>query len=137
MRRVGTHKRNTEALVEKAKEKREEAFHKFDAAIRKLLREREPINFANVARESGCSQAWLYKEPDVAERIRKLRTQQSSKKSAIPKAEQASTASLRAQNEALRQRNKKITEENERLKRQIAVAYGLLREHGIKFPEQL
>lgn len=137
MRRVGTHKRNTEGLTESAKAKRELSFHKCDVAIRKLLRDRQPINFASVARESECSQAWLYKEPDVAERIRKLRTQQSPKKPAIPKAEQASTASLRAQNEALRQRNKKITEENERLKRQIAVIYGLLREHGIKFPEQL
>lgn len=135
MRTVGKHKRNTSGITESAKTRRDDTFRRCDQAIRKLLRERKAINFASVARESGCSLAWLYKESAVAERIRKLRTEESPNRVVIPRAEQASTASLRAQNVALRARNKTISEENERLNRQIAIAYGLLREHNIKFPE--
>lgn len=134
-RKAGTHKRNINGIAQHTEKKRLETFRRCEQAIRKMLRERKPINFNAVSRESGCSVSWLYKESEVAARIRSLRTQQSSKKVVVPKIEQATVNSLRSQIKTLRERNKDITAENELLKKQIAVAYGLLRDHNIQFPQ--
>nr|WP_231510503.1 DUF6262 family protein [Fischerella sp. PCC 9605] len=44
--------------------------------MHKLTQENRPITFANVAREAGLSVSYLYKYPEIRERIESLRKQQ-------------------------------------------------------------
>ncbi|ATF10501.1 DUF6262 family protein [Candidatus Enterovibrio altilux] len=61
-------------------EKKEEALKKTNEATKRLIKKKEVINFNTVAEEAGVSKAWLYKESDVAERIKRIRDQSSDKK---------------------------------------------------------
>ena len=55
--------RNVKPMVEKAKQKRSQAFKRTDEAIRLLIKESKPINFNTVAKAAV-----------VAKRFRRLRT---------------------------------------------------------------
>ncbi|WP_223823281.1 DUF6262 family protein [Candidatus Enterovibrio altilux] len=61
-------------------EKKEEGLKKTNEATKRLIKKKEVINFNTVAEEAGVSKAWLYKESDVAERIKRIRDQSSDKK---------------------------------------------------------
>ncbi|WP_223825588.1 DUF6262 family protein [Candidatus Enterovibrio altilux] len=60
--------------------KKEEGLKKTNEATKRLIKKKEVINFNTVAEEAGVSKAWLYKESDVAERIKRIRDQSSDKK---------------------------------------------------------
>jgi len=129
-RRLG-HQRNVDGLRAASARKHEEAELKVDNAIRKLLRVGDPITFRRVAAVARVSTGWLYAQPDVKERITRLRSELADKPR-IP-AERASDASKDAMVRALRQRV--TTLENERqqllaridqLQQRIEVLYGEL-----------
>lgn len=113
-------KRNADGLRRNAQKKRQETFEKVDKAIRQLVKEKRPITFNAVAEASGASKAWMYKEPDVKERIYQLRDQ-SSVKGKTPRAVSASEASLRKLTVTLKARIKKLEAENTDLRRQNEV----------------
>lgn len=64
------------ALKNAAEEKKQRAAENLEKAIRKLTQENKPITFANIAREAGLSVSYLYKYPEIKERIETLRKQQ-------------------------------------------------------------
>lgn len=64
------------ALKSAAIAKQERCAQNFDKAINKLVRDNEPITFANVARAAGISESYLYKIPEAKERVIELRAQQ-------------------------------------------------------------
>lgn len=64
------------ALKAAALAKQQRASENLDRAINKLIQNNEPISFANVAREACLSVSYLYKCPEVKERILELREQQ-------------------------------------------------------------
>ena len=97
------HERNVEGLRAASARKHEEAERKVDNAIRGLLRAGEPITLRRVATVTRVSSGWLYAQPDVKERITRLRGQQTHKPG--PPAEQASDASKDAIVRAVRQRD--------------------------------
>ena len=101
-RRTG-HQRNVDGLRAAAERKHQEAERKVDDAIRALLRAGEPITLRRVATVTRVSSGWLYAQPDVKERITRLRGQQTHKPG--PPAEQASDASKDAIVRAVRQRD--------------------------------
>lgn len=67
---------NTEGLKVYAKSKKDNTQKKVDAAIQKLIKIKDRINFNRVSMESGVSKAYLYDHSDVRKRIETLRKQQ-------------------------------------------------------------
>ena len=138
-RRRTEHQRNVDGLRAASVRKHEEAERKVDNAIRGLLRTGERISFRRVATVARVSTGWLYAQPDVKERITRLRVQPAHK--ASPPGERASDASKDAIVRALRQRV--TTLENERqqlgariqqLEERIEVLYGELYARRVDVP---
>jgi hypothetical protein len=95
-------------------------------ALRELDRAGIPVTFAGVAQAAGISRSWLYTQPDISSQIRRLRQKADGTGSAgaIPAAQQATDASLRARLTAALDRNKQLADDNARLRRQLARALG-------------
>lgn len=124
--------RNTEGIRQNALIKRQNTFKRTDEAIKLLLKENKPINFNTVAEASGVSKSWLYREPEVKERIKQLQQRQLKEQLAVqqvklPEHYKASDNSKDAIIAALKQRIKKQDEEIKELRKQLETAYGLLR----------
>lgn len=115
--------RNTEGLRNNAQKKRQQAFEKVDQGIKQLVKDKQRINFNTVAKASGVSKAWLYKEPEVKARIEQLREQALGQKK-LPPRQRASDASKDSLILTLRNRLKKSEQENVDLRRQNEVAFG-------------
>jgi len=62
------------AALKTAEEKKQRAAESLEKAIHKLAQENKPITL--VAREAGLSVSYLYKYPEIKERIEILRKQQ-------------------------------------------------------------
>jgi len=101
-RRRTERQRNVDGLRAASVRKHEEAERKVDNAIHGLLRAGERITFRRVATVATVSTGWLYAQPDVKERITRLRGQLADTPS--PSTERASDASKDAMVRALRQR---------------------------------
>ncbi|MDZ7952437.1 DUF6262 family protein [Nostoc sp. DedQUE09] len=54
-----------DGLRANAQRKQKEAFEKVEQGIQKLIDEKQTINFNTVAKASGLSKAWLYKQPKI------------------------------------------------------------------------
>lgn len=95
-------------------------------ALRELDRAGTPVTFARVAQTAGISRSWLYTQPDIGSRIRRLRQETNAAGGAggIPAAQRATGASLRARLTTALERNKQLADENTRLRRQLARALG-------------
>ncbi|KYC34609.1 hypothetical protein WA1_51420 [Scytonema hofmannii PCC 7110] len=93
--------RNVSGLTDTAKLKHLNAFAKVENGIKKLLRQKTPITFEAVAKASGVSRAFLYKYPQLRERINSLKTRNQPKNSP-PINQKASEASRIAIIDALR-----------------------------------
>jgi Family of unknown function (DUF6262) len=95
-------------------------------ALRELDRAGTPVTFAAVATAAGISRSWLYTQPDISDRIRRLRgkTDGAGSAGAIPAGQRATDASLRARLAAALDRNKQLADDNARLRRQLARALG-------------
>ncbi|WP_251862399.1 DUF6262 family protein [Clostridium sp. Marseille-Q2269] len=118
-----THKRNIEGLIKSAQKRRDEALKRADEGIKKLIKEEKPINFKTVSESSNVSTAWLYKQSEIMERIKTLRSQQKGKAIAKPRIK-TSDASKDTMLTTLKNRVKQLEEENKELKKQIEVLYG-------------
>jgi hypothetical protein len=110
-RRTG-HQRNVDGLRAAGARKHEEAERKVDNAIRGLLRTGEPIAFRRVATMASVSTGWLYAQPDVKERIMRLRDQLPDKPT---RPERTSDASKDAIVRVLRLRVSTLDDERQRL----------------------
>ena len=115
--------RNVEGLQKAAKKKRQQSFEKAEEGIRKLIKEKRPINFNTVAEISGVSKAWLYKQPGIRSRIEHLRQKSGSRKK-TPVQHRASDASKNTLIKNLKERIKRLEADNKDLRRQNEVAYG-------------
>jgi hypothetical protein len=85
---------------------------------------------AAVARAAGVARSWLYTQPDLMQRIRG----HPGGPSAVTRGA-ASQESWRTRSEAAQRRVKDLTAENQRLRDQLARAYGALRTAGGNDPE--
>lgn len=122
-----THKRNTTGLASSAASKKEATLKKTQTAISELLKANDMINFNTVAEKAGVSKAWLYRETDIADRIKRLRDQQANKEpKAYKETQRASDASKSALVTTLKARVKELEVENRELKKQLEIVYGKL-----------
>ncbi|MEH2262388.1 DUF6262 family protein [Nostoc sp.] len=118
-----TGERNIDGLRGNAQRKRQEAFEKVEQGIQKLIKEQKVINFNAVAKASGLSKAWLYKEPEIKARIEHLR-ENNSKTKEIPAKQRSSDASKDAIIKTLKERIKRVEAENRGLRDQHEAIYG-------------
>ena len=118
-------------LAEAAARRHELTRAKAVQALRELDRAGTPVTFAGVAQAARISRSWLYTQPDISGQIRRLR-QETDAAGAIPVAQRATDASLRARLTAALDRNKQLADENARLRRQLARALGDQRSAGIR-----
>lgn len=134
-RKPGTYAPNTAGLKESARKKSAETVRRFEQSVQKLLRERQPINFSSVARTAKVSVAWLYKVPQVRQRIEHLRGTHHRAKFSVPQSERISDAGLRAQNNALKKRNQELANEIVVLRARIGVAFGMIASNNLPIPD--
>ncbi|WP_284469706.1 DUF6262 family protein [Peribacillus simplex] len=121
---MGNLKPNVSGLVEKAKEKREKTLRKVEQSIKQMIKTQQKINFNSVATHAGVSKTYLYKTPNLKERIEYLRSQQEGILSIKQVKRNVSEESKDVIIASLRKRVKKSEKECQELKEKVKVNYG-------------
>jgi Family of unknown function (DUF6262) len=112
-----------------------DARQRVQQALQDLHRAGAPISFATVARAANVSRKFLYTQPDLRERIERARAAQAdAPRSTVPLRERASDASVRARLRAALEDNQRLRDDNARLRQEIAVLHGKLREARLRGP---
>ena len=121
-------KGNPELLVKAAAAKKKDASERLEKAIQQVLDSGETITFKAIAETAGLSVSYLYKYPEIKNRIAELRNQQKAAIGGIvnktPKFQPATDKSKAVIISKLRQENRRLRNENEDLKKHIEVAQG-------------
>jgi Family of unknown function (DUF6262) len=114
-------------LREAAHRRHQEATGRATTALARLSAAGKAISFASVAREADVSTDFLYRQPELRQRIQQMRTLNTKQANTIANHESASTAAsgpvrvLSAQLKELRRRHR---EEITALQHALAVAQG-------------
>jgi len=115
--------RRAEALRQAAQAKHQTATKRAEAALRKLTKSGEDINFRAVATAAGVSVDFLYRHPQLRQRIEHLRArQQKAPTAATPEPGPDDRAVVVALTARLREARGEIAQ----LKAQLAAAHGEL-----------
>ena len=121
-------KGNPELLVKAAAAKKKDAAERLEKAIEQVLDSGETITFKAIAETAGLSVSYLYKYPQIKNRIAELRNQQKAAIGGLvnktPKFQLATDKSKAVIISKLRQENRRLRKENEDLKKHIEVAQG-------------
>jgi len=121
-------KGNPELLVKAAEAKKKDAAERLEKAIKQVLDRGENITFKAIAETAGLSVSYLYKYPEIKNRIAELRNQQKAAIGGIvnktPKFQAATDKSKAVIISKLRQENRRLRNDNEELKKHIEVAQG-------------
>jgi hypothetical protein len=119
-------------MVQHAEARRTGARQRAENAILTLMDSGQEVNFRRVSELARVSSAFLYREVDLAERIRQLRAQ-GEPRPAHRDTERASDTSkdaiiktLRLRIAELEQTRKELTDKNQQLQKQLEVLYGEL-----------
>lgn len=120
------HDRNTQGLKANALKKKNDAIKRTELAIQKMLKENITINFKTVAEKAKVSTAWLYREPEIADRIKKIRAMNNSKNDNKLVLEKTSDTSKDALIATLKARIKELELSNLEQKKTIEMLYGKL-----------
>jgi Family of unknown function (DUF6262) len=95
--------------------------------LRRLHGAGQPVSFDTVAREAQVSRSWLYGQADLRAEIIRLRGHLPTAAAPVPARQRASDASLRRRLEAANQQLSRLRAENQRLREELAVALGAIR----------
>lgn len=117
--------RRAQTLRAAAQAKRETATKRADAALRKLIKAGEEINFRAVSSAAGVSVDFLYRHPELRARIEHLRSRQQTSPSpapAIPATDPDDRGVVVVLTARLREARGEVAE----LKAQLAAAHGEL-----------
>ncbi len=68
--------KKTKGLRNTSQKKKQESLQKTETAIAKLIEQKQKITIRSVAREAGVSVSYIYKYPELAYKIQKLREEQ-------------------------------------------------------------
>lgn len=122
--------RNTKGLREAGLKRRNEAITRTEKAIQSLIREGKNITFNAVIQRAGVSKSWLYRQPDLKERINALRSQ-SVRAKKRPTINAATDHRKDTMISALRDQVKELKKEMRALEMQLQVAYGLVNDQDV------
>ena len=127
MQSVGTESPSaTEDKRAAARRKSQATTKRAEAALRQMIKNREPITFRGVARTAGCSIDFLYGNPELRRRVEHLRAQPQGKPSAPAAAtdEHADSNVIRALTTQLAELRRRHREEVDELRTALAAAHG-------------
>jgi Family of unknown function (DUF6262) len=113
-----------------AESRKQDCLERTEKAITKLLKNQEKISFGSIARVACVSVSYLYKYPEIKERIQNLRQQQTRSIVQPPKYQTASEKSKQAIIEQFRNRIKILERERQEQVKQIQALTGRLYEVG-------
>jgi Family of unknown function (DUF6262) len=105
-----------------------EAEQRVRDALRELDREGVTVTFASVARRARVSRAFLYQHAALRSEIEVRRGAQAAVPASLPVRHRASDASLRARLRAALDDSQRQREEIARLREELALAHGRVRE---------
>lgn len=109
------------ALNETQEQRRQECLEKTEKAIVKLSQTNQKLSFSNIAREANVSISYLYKYPEIKERIKYLRRQQEENAKPVKpqlrteKSSQAIINQLKNRIKTLDADKKELSKQNEAL----------------------
>ncbi len=101
-------------------------------ALRDLDREGVAISFASVSARAGVSRTFLYEHQDLRAEIQRLRADALTAPPRLPVRERASDGSLQTRLHAALQESRAQREEIARLREELALAHGRVRELEIE-----
>ena len=121
-----TWKRNTAGIAAYTHQRKEEKRKRVDAAITRLVREHQAINFNTVAKAAGVSKAYLYTQPLFRDRIEALRQQEREQmvRERVARPTGKTDAGKDLVILAKERRIKELEEENRKLKQQLKGVLG-------------
>jgi len=128
--------RRAEVLRQAAQTKHAAATKRAEVALRKLIKSGAPINFRAVAAAGGVSVDFLYRHPELRQRIEHLRARQSSAPApaaATPQRGPDERGVVVALTARLREARSEVAE----LKAQLAAAHGELLALRRQLPQAL
>lgn len=121
---MGNQKPNVSGLINNAKEKKEKTLKKVEQSIKQMIKTQQKINFNSVATHAGVSKTYLYKSPNLKERIEYLRSQQEGILSIKQVKRNVSEESKDVIIASLRKRVKELEKECQELKDKVKINYG-------------
>ena len=118
-----THKRNISGLLTSAKKRHELTLQLATTTIGTMKNKNEKINFNTVAKKSGVSTAWLYREPKIRRMIKeaKIEAPSANFKHELLKKDDNEIIVIK-----LKDKIKNLKFENRKLHKQLEVVYGEL-----------
>jgi hypothetical protein len=122
---------NSRHLTAAAARRRTQCIARVDAVLDDLERGRGRVSVATVAAAAGVSRTFLYDpaQRDLLSRLRGIAAgRRHDGRVPIPTDQRISTASHEQVVRALRKRNQRLSQDNKRLRGELAIALGQLRE---------
>ena len=116
------------SLADAAARRTLDAEQRVRATLRTLDADCATISFAAVAAHARVSRAFLYQHPELRAEIEALRSIHSAAPARLPVRQRASDASVRARLRAALDENHRQREEIARLREELALAHGRVRE---------
>jgi hypothetical protein len=116
------------ALLDAAARRTLDAERRVRAALRELDSEGATITFAAVASRARVSRVFLYQHAELRSEIETLRAAQTAVPARLPVRQRASDPSLRARLRAALDESQRQREEIARLREELALAHGRVRE---------
>ena len=115
-------------LADAAARRTLDAEQRVRGALRELDSQGAAVTFAAVAERARVSRAFLYQHAQLRSQIEALRTAQADAPAGVPVRQRASDASLRARLRAALDEGQRQREEIARLREELALAHGRVRE---------
>jgi len=115
-------------LVDAAARRTLEAEQRVQSALRELDRDGTAVTFAAVAKRARVSRVFLYQHAELRSQVEALRAAHAAAPARLPVRQRASDASLRARLRAALDENQRQREEITRLREELALAHGRVRE---------
>jgi hypothetical protein len=116
-----------EALRQAARARHDAATARAEVALDALQRHAKPVNFGQLAKAAGVSRSWLYRQPELRQKIERLREEPPQKRRPSQGTQRTSAESLRQQLHVYREELARLRMENTALKEQLARQLGAAR----------
>jgi predicted nucleic acid-binding Zn-ribbon protein len=117
-----------ERLAANARRRSEQTLQKAQDAITAMAARGDAISVARLAKNAQVSRSWIYTQPELRERIEQLRQAAPARPPRSDAASRASLDSLKQRLHLAHQRINQLREENQRLRREVELLHGQLRE---------
>jgi hypothetical protein len=125
--------RRAEVLRRAAQDKHAAATKRAEVALRTLIKSSAPVNFRAVATAAGVSVDFLYRHPELRQRIEHLRARQTSAPAPAPQPGPDDRGVVVTLTARLREARREVAE----LKAQLAAAHGELLQLRRQLPQAL